>query len=421
MAHTSPHFVAICMKLQSESAAPAADPFFETIHDGEWNACVGIQGSPENYVDGYIEAALELASAVIDKRLVASRDTLAMPILYNCRHGLELALKYAIDRLHATAAIAIGHPANHDILSHWQHLQNAKVGDDTLKTIIAGLEPYVRSLAAIDVDGQELRYAVNRDGKQSMSGIAVVNLPHIRRSIKSLSHLLQRLKSRVHEIEDERTTGTHTAECSRADLQEIARSLGDHSAWLEPGFADRKAVMMDKFGLGSHKFSFAVNAIRASRALAAIVGIESDLKHLSDDQAIATLSLWATANPVQARNDDDLGLDYFNRGWEAVKEHGRISRELDEAVMASLSVQEFADLQVLYYLGRNKEPGEHYEALLDSAISSFHGKLSWQNVHHLMTKTNLLDSVIAGATAAGRPTLSVKLRRIRAAPGNGTT
>ena len=50
--------------------------------------------------DGYIEAALELASAVLDKKLVASRDTLAMPILYNGRHALELSLKFAINRLH---------------------------------------------------------------------------------------------------------------------------------------------------------------------------------------------------------------------------------------------------------------------------------------------------------------------------------
>lgn len=69
----------------------AVDPFFEHINDGDWNACVGKQGDAENYVDGFLEAAIELVGAVIDKNLVSSRDTLAMPILYNCRHGLEFA------------------------------------------------------------------------------------------------------------------------------------------------------------------------------------------------------------------------------------------------------------------------------------------------------------------------------------------
>jgi hypothetical protein len=50
----------------------AADPFFETIADGQWNACVGVQGNEQNYVDGYIEAALELVAAVIDNNMVAT-------------------------------------------------------------------------------------------------------------------------------------------------------------------------------------------------------------------------------------------------------------------------------------------------------------------------------------------------------------
>ncbi len=164
----------------------AIDPFFEKIHGGEWNAFVGIQGDAENYVDGYIEAALELAAAVLDKRLYGSRDTLVMPILYNCRHGLELSLKYAIDRLHKTGMLTTGHPANHDIESHWQHLQAGAVGsvnalgDSTLRRLVAELEPYVKSLAAIDDDGQELRYAKNRNGQASLSDKAIVNLCHIR-------------------------------------------------------------------------------------------------------------------------------------------------------------------------------------------------------------------------------------------------
>lgn len=28
------------------------DPFFESIHDSQWNACVGVQGNEQNYIDG---------------------------------------------------------------------------------------------------------------------------------------------------------------------------------------------------------------------------------------------------------------------------------------------------------------------------------------------------------------------------------
>lgn len=49
------------------------EPFFEAIEDGEWNACVGVQGTAFAYVDGYLEAARILAAAVIDDELMGMR------------------------------------------------------------------------------------------------------------------------------------------------------------------------------------------------------------------------------------------------------------------------------------------------------------------------------------------------------------
>jgi hypothetical protein len=40
----------------------ADDPFFRLPADSVWNACIGKQGTEENYLDGYIEAAMELVS-----------------------------------------------------------------------------------------------------------------------------------------------------------------------------------------------------------------------------------------------------------------------------------------------------------------------------------------------------------------------
>jgi hypothetical protein len=407
---------------QQDSDVPSKtiDPFFETIHDGEWNACVGIQGDAENYVDGYLEAALELAAAVIDKRLIASRDTLAMPILYNCRHGLELSLKYFISRLHKTGMLTQGHPANHDIESHWRHLQSAAVGsvdalgDATLRLLVADLEPYVKSLAAIDGDGQELRYAQNRDGQTSLSGIAIVNLSHISHSIETLSRLLQRLKLRVHEIEEERFTGAHTANCSRKDLEMIAKIMGDHFTWRDQSFFEKKDLVMKQFGLSRGKFSDAIDAIRKSRGLAALVGLEASLKYLRDEKAVEVLKLWVEANQL-VESGDGLGVDYFNRDWTKHKEWMGRAKQLDEAALGILSLEELADLETLYYLGRERGYGEHYDDLLDKAIRSCGEEISWHNVHYLMSKTNLLDAVVDGAARAGRPSLARKLRHLRSA------
>jgi hypothetical protein len=112
----------------------ASDPFFRLPDDSEWNACIGRQGNEENYIDGYIEAAIELADAVIQKRMFEKRDTLVLPILYNARHAVELVLKYTIDRLVAAGVLQTAPPRNHDIQAHWQHLKDAAVGDEWLRS-----------------------------------------------------------------------------------------------------------------------------------------------------------------------------------------------------------------------------------------------------------------------------------------------
>jgi hypothetical protein len=53
------------------------DTFFALPQDSTWNACIGRQGDELHYLDGYIEAAWELADAVIQKNILARRDTSA--------------------------------------------------------------------------------------------------------------------------------------------------------------------------------------------------------------------------------------------------------------------------------------------------------------------------------------------------------
>ena len=84
------------------------DPFFALPQDATWNACIGRQGDELHYLDGYIEAASELASAVIEKNMLGKRDTLVLPILYNARHAVELLLKFVSNQLVECGALADG-------------------------------------------------------------------------------------------------------------------------------------------------------------------------------------------------------------------------------------------------------------------------------------------------------------------------
>jgi hypothetical protein len=152
------------------------DPFFALPQDSTWNACIGRQGDELHYLDGYIEAASELADAVIQKKLLLKRDTLVLPILYNARHAVELLLKYVINQLLECGALAQGHPANHDLQGHYDLLVDANIGDEKLREGLGLLEPFIASLTRIDEDGQELRYHLNREGDISLKGESLANI-----------------------------------------------------------------------------------------------------------------------------------------------------------------------------------------------------------------------------------------------------
>lgn len=395
------------------------DPFFRLPShrdkDSQWNACIGQQGREENYVDGYIQAAIELATAVIEKRMYPERDTLILPILYNARHALELSLKFAISRLNQMGVIKNPHQKNHDIMSHWERLGGSVLGDEALRQYVAALKPYVTSLSQIDDDGQELRYSENRDGQKSLADRSLANIAMIRRSLDDLSKVMSRLKYRVLALADERNTGSFTSVCSRSDLLEIARMLPPASDWREPAFEEAKANVMRRFSLTSRKFSEAVDLIKDNREMGVMIGLEKELVYLSDQKALFVVEQWSKRHPPCAASDD-LGTDHFGEiDWDAMREHGRISHEVDQAICEALAPDEIADLEAIFYIGRNGvffcEDYEN-EVMFRREELRLDDRLA-ERVNHLMEKTNFLVCFAGGIAKLGRPSLSSELMGMR--------
>ena len=398
-------------------SAQGDDPFFWLPGDSEWNACIGRQGDEENYVDGYIEAAMELASAVIEKRMYGKRDTLVMPILYNARHALELSLKFAINKLYKIGVLQKAPRKNHDIMSHWRLLQASKLGDEALRGYATALEPYVTSLSEIDDDGQELRYSETRDGQKSLAGRSLANIEVIRVSLDGLCKVMTQLKCRLHDLGDERAAGSYTAECSRRDLLEIARMLPKRSEWLEPAFVEAKADVMDRFSLSGPEFSEAVSVIEDNREMRCLIGLETSLAHVSDQNALFAVEQWARLHPPRTVGDGSRIVKASEIEWHAIVEHGRIALEVDRAILEVLTPDEIADLETIYYIGQLGRLCEQYERMLELTRKEYSvkGDLT-MDVEHLMQKTNFKEAVARGVSKLGRPDLAHKLLKVGAAP-----
>jgi hypothetical protein len=356
-----------------------------------------------------------LASAVIDKRQYGKRDTLAMPILYNARHAVELSLKYVIRRLCEAGIISAPHPKNHDIKSHWMLIAHAPLGDTDLRKHISDLERFVNSLNGIDEDGQQLRYAETQAGQKSLEDKAICNLELVRESLLSLSDTLGAMNYRALDLVAERTTGTFTADCSRRDLRRIAEMLPPRAQWSEPALIKAKTEVMTRFAISSRKFSQAVDVIKGHREMGSLVGYEFELTYLTDEHARFVIEEWSKAH-LPRTADDHSEMGYPNRNWDGFRAYFGTLAAAEKSVIETLLPEEIADLETVFYIGRERLFSETYGERLKATLKEHCLANLASEVHHLMTKTNLLDALARGIEILGRRRLAAELRGMRPDP-----
>jgi hypothetical protein len=388
----------------------ADDPFFRLTADSTWNACIGKQGTEENYLDGYIEAAMELASTVIEKKMFEKRDTVVLPILYTARHAVELVLKYTIDRLVEAGAMSSAPPRNHNIVAHLRLLKDANVGDEEVRSHVGALEPFVASLSRIDEDGQELRYHLNRDEDQSLSTFSLANLEVIRSSLADLSKVISDLKYRTSDFINERRTNACTNRVSRRDLMCIANLMPPLSRWREAIFDEKKEIAKSRFNLSNAQFSKAINVIKSSREMKALIGGETSLLYLPDDTIVWLIEQWRKLHPPRKAGDSPTIETFDENALDAILADARDHAEVVSALQVYLTDQQIAELEAIYYLGRDgRFPEWHEDYVEETRKRHAVERDARKQISHLMDKTKFLWAVKRALPRLGRPSLAARL------------
>lgn len=242
----------------------------------------------------------------------------------------------------------------------------------------------------------------------------MVHLLLVRDSVGQLGSALTTLTERIAVLLDEHPTGTRTTRCSRSDLREIAAMVGARASWTRDDFLDRRDEVMSRFGLSRKAFSNALDAIQASRDLAAEIGVEHDLVHVADAEVIHTAELWLAANPPTG-NEAPMIVNPRDICVEEIDLHARSMRELVSAVGEALTLEEFADVETVFYTGRNREFGEYYEVALQDTINAYRleERSRAEKIYHILSKLNFLDGLIAGLRRIGRPSLGDRIALLR--------
>lgn len=392
----------------------APDPFFQKILDWEWNACIGQQGDEQNYVDGYIEAAIGLGETIFEKKLYGQRDTLILPILFNARHAVELSLKFVARKLVSEGVLKSDFKYDHDLYGLFSYLDDVSLGDEQLRIDLERLEPFVASLAQMDSDGQEFRYHLKRDNERSLKSLTVVNLRLVLHSLYDLKKRLDSLRFRAIEYCRERRTGTYTDACSRFDLIEISKMLPPRSQWNDPVFEQARDQVMERYGIGGRQFSIALVKIQNCRQTRTILGMLSELMYLSDAQITRVVGFWRNLQPPSQVTRTGAIVSAAEVVRQAMSDSRRdMYSEVIQTIESELSLQAFAELESLYYLGRDSDFVEYYESDVSERIHRYTSTSNLNaEISHLMEKTNFNDALVRGVSMVGRPMLSEQLRSI---------
>ena len=301
---------------------------------------------------------------------------------------------------------------SHDIRAYWDRLDKARLGDKKMLKTISALEPFVNSLDRIDKHGQGLRYHVSQLGEPSLPDHPLANLEVIRTSLGELTSLIEVLRNRVLCFLDERATGTFTNRCSRHDLLVIAQLVPRHDNWRSALFDAQRLAVKARFNIGSKAFSDALHAIQRSRETKALIGLESDLLHLKDEDVIWLAEQWRRLHPSP---DDSNGgvVDFADASFEEMMEGFATRKAVIDEVAERLSADQLADIQAVFYLGRNHEYAECYEANVEMTKrwhSVENDPKKW--IGHLMDKTNFLTCVQLAAGRLGRLALSGRMKSL---------
>ena len=263
--------------------------------------------------------------------------------------------------------------------------------------------------SCIDDDGQELRYHVNRDGETSLKGESLANIVVIRESLKELASVIDGLMHRTIDFVAERMTGTHTSRCSRADLREITGMIAPLAEWCGEAFTAAKDAVKERFALSNTQFSKAIDVIKANREFYAMIGGETDLPYLLDDEVMLVVEQWRILHPDRAEKEPEVvqGGRFRSAGLITnIKKR----RECVDALSGTITSHEAADLEALFYLGRGAFFPELFEERAATYLEFIGDDAELRaRTGRLLDKTNLIACLERGARRAGRRALAERL------------
>lgn len=382
-------------------------------------ACVGTNGNPStrHYAFGFLNAAdvlLEQQRMRYPKRPKYPPDYMVYPICFNIRHGIEISLKYFLDKVAFLAELrnldsSVETTHSHNISELWAcYLEVVSELDARLSSLARTLDRYISPWADIDATGQTFRYAVSNDSTKHLNDYSTIDLLKVSLNLESLKTHLEDNFHLLVELEREYELQTHTKTMSRWELYKLAQELPNRNRWGCESFKIVKERWCNERTLSAREFSKACNLIQNNREFASLIGVELPLfggvKHYDIGWALRE---WVQYHDeLSDRNTNDPTATQAYSGYGATEQIRR--RWKNDGV---LSPELVAMLSSLYYNAGARDYSEdfqvHYELEMKQ-LSSASDEGIFESFVHLIEKSSLLDDVYQNLQLLGQETLYLR-------------
>jgi len=182
-------------------------------------------------------------------------------------------------------------------------------------------------------------------------------------------------------------------------------------SWNSELFDQKKAELKKRYGLTNKKFSKALDVIQATRERRAILGVETALSHLSDEDVVWAIEQWRRLHPIREGSEDRPGTVALDeQAIEALFQYSKEKAVVVAEIEGRLGLDKLAELKSMFSLGRDNYYSEYFEEKSASETRSIAKQKATKEVLvYLISKTNLLPCVKHASQKLGRLSLSLKL------------
>ena len=136
--------------------------------------------------NGYMKAGELLIEACEEHNY--ERHSLIYPILFNYRHGIELAMKWVITQYGRYSTVQISIIEHHNLWKLWQICKQIIIEVGSESEDISYVEQVIKDLHHLDNSAQAFRYSRDKNGDLFTLPDGMVDLQNIRAVMEGVSH-----------------------------------------------------------------------------------------------------------------------------------------------------------------------------------------------------------------------------------------